>query len=267
MNGRVYDPRIGRFVSADPILQAPAFSQSYNRYSYVYANPLSLVDPSGYAAGDDFNLDDLNRPEKYNQPPFLYAWEVVSRLQMQMHEFAYNPIGVDGGGVDESQWQPPAPPAVVEVKQVPERVLVQIDWTTVTRGEGHVHGTILQEFRYGISLPNLRDAHVQTGKRVVMMVGIGGAGAGVVVAAPHVAAAAPVAGTTIATVWVRIPQQAKDAIWELGGSLLSGYTGQPSSTGIPNPDVDAPPQGTRTEQVDKPHRPHRLPKGLRFPSP
>jgi RHS repeat-associated protein len=48
MNGRVYDPRIGRFVSPDPIVQAPAFSQSYNRYAYVFNSPLSYTDPSGY---------------------------------------------------------------------------------------------------------------------------------------------------------------------------------------------------------------------------
>ena len=49
MNGRVYDPEIGRFLSADPIIQDPYNTQSYNRYSYVWNNPLNMVDPSGYA--------------------------------------------------------------------------------------------------------------------------------------------------------------------------------------------------------------------------
>jgi len=48
MTGRVYDPRLGRFVQPDPIIQAPAFSQSYNRYAYVFNDPLSLADPSGF---------------------------------------------------------------------------------------------------------------------------------------------------------------------------------------------------------------------------
>lgn len=48
MNGRVYDPMLGRFLSADPNVQAPKNSQSFNRYSYVLNNPLSLTDPTGY---------------------------------------------------------------------------------------------------------------------------------------------------------------------------------------------------------------------------
>jgi RHS repeat-associated protein len=49
MNGRIYDPALGRFVSADPIVQAAEFTQSHNRYMYVVGNPLTLTDPSGYS--------------------------------------------------------------------------------------------------------------------------------------------------------------------------------------------------------------------------
>lgn len=48
MNGRIYDPRLGRFLQADPFVQAPDNSQSLNRYSYVLNNPVSYTDPSGY---------------------------------------------------------------------------------------------------------------------------------------------------------------------------------------------------------------------------
>jgi RHS repeat-associated protein len=48
MNGRVQDPELGRFLSADPFVQAPYHSQSLNRYSYLWNNPLTFVDPSGF---------------------------------------------------------------------------------------------------------------------------------------------------------------------------------------------------------------------------
>lgn len=49
MNGRIYDPSIGRFLSADPIVQAPLNGQNYNGYSYVLNNPLSFTDPTGFS--------------------------------------------------------------------------------------------------------------------------------------------------------------------------------------------------------------------------
>ena len=49
LNGRVYDPQTGRFLSADPVVQEPDYLQNYNRYSYCLNNPLVYVDPSGYS--------------------------------------------------------------------------------------------------------------------------------------------------------------------------------------------------------------------------
>lgn len=55
MGGRMYSPDLGRFLSPDPFIQAPEFSQSLNRYAYCLNNPLSLTDPTGYNwLGDTF---------------------------------------------------------------------------------------------------------------------------------------------------------------------------------------------------------------------
>lgn len=48
-NARVYDSDIGRFLSADTLIQDPHDSQSYNRYSYARNNPLVFTDPSGHS--------------------------------------------------------------------------------------------------------------------------------------------------------------------------------------------------------------------------
>ena len=47
MNGRMYDPTVGRFLAPDNFVQMPDFSQSFNRYSYCLNNPLKYTDPSG----------------------------------------------------------------------------------------------------------------------------------------------------------------------------------------------------------------------------
>jgi RHS repeat-associated protein len=55
MNGRFYDPLLGRFLSPDPYVQAPENPQNYNRYAYCLNNPLKYTDPSG----EYFGIDDL----------------------------------------------------------------------------------------------------------------------------------------------------------------------------------------------------------------
>ena len=48
MNGRVYDPATGMFLSPDPLIQSPGDWVNYNRYSYCMGNPMRYTDPSGY---------------------------------------------------------------------------------------------------------------------------------------------------------------------------------------------------------------------------
>ncbi len=48
MRGRIYDPKVGRFLTTDPLVSRPGFTQSWNPYSYVWNSPLSFTDPSGF---------------------------------------------------------------------------------------------------------------------------------------------------------------------------------------------------------------------------
>jgi RHS repeat-associated protein len=47
MHARYYSPRLGRFLSIDPVGGEAGSSQSWNRYTYVLDNPLKLIDPDG----------------------------------------------------------------------------------------------------------------------------------------------------------------------------------------------------------------------------
>jgi RHS repeat-associated protein len=49
MNGRVADAITGRFLSPDPTIPSPGNTQSFNRYSYVFNNPLTMTDASGFS--------------------------------------------------------------------------------------------------------------------------------------------------------------------------------------------------------------------------
>ncbi|MGK3969348.1 RHS repeat domain-containing protein [Sorangium sp. So ce118] len=75
LKGRIYDPRIGRFLTTDPIVSIPFFGQSWNPYSYVLNNPLAYVDPGGFQealpedgarsplpAGAEFTSEQLGLP-------------------------------------------------------------------------------------------------------------------------------------------------------------------------------------------------------------
>jgi RHS repeat-associated protein len=47
MNGRIFDPTLGRFLQGDPLIQDSGNLQSFDRYGYCYNNPMGCTDPSG----------------------------------------------------------------------------------------------------------------------------------------------------------------------------------------------------------------------------
>jgi RHS repeat-associated protein len=48
MNGRIYDPRLGRFLQADSLIEDLFDPQAINSYSYVRNNPMNATDPTGH---------------------------------------------------------------------------------------------------------------------------------------------------------------------------------------------------------------------------
>ena len=81
MNGRIFDPVLARFLSADPNIDGVSDSQGYNRYSYVLNNPLNATDPTGYLSWKQkalgvsiFGAAYLLNPRAFNE----YGVPVVS---------------------------------------------------------------------------------------------------------------------------------------------------------------------------------------------
>jgi len=48
MNGRIFNPELARFMSADPFIDDAKDAQSFNRYAYCNNSPINHSDPSGF---------------------------------------------------------------------------------------------------------------------------------------------------------------------------------------------------------------------------
>ncbi|HVU20730.1 MAG TPA: RHS repeat-associated core domain-containing protein [Rhizomicrobium sp.] len=104
-NARIYDPSLGRFMSADPVTQDVLNLQLLNRYSYVANNPLSLTDPTGLCVfGCFWNTpifrDILAIVIAWVLPEALGALEVDAGLVTDLNAATWGTINVGiAGGV------------------------------------------------------------------------------------------------------------------------------------------------------------------------
>jgi len=60
---RWYDDALGRFIQPDPIIPEPYNSLAYDRYQYVYSNPVRYTDPSGHCIWDLCILEGIGLVE------------------------------------------------------------------------------------------------------------------------------------------------------------------------------------------------------------
>ena len=108
MNARMYDPVIGRFLSPDPYVQAPYFSQSYNRYSYCLNNPLIFTDPTGekwwkWVLGAMFFLDPISATTTVTVAGgSVAATAVGAGISTYATTIANTPILFLGGAIDKN---------------------------------------------------------------------------------------------------------------------------------------------------------------------
>ena len=72
-NARIYDPTLGRFMSADTFAQDPFNGQALNRYSYLANGPLSGTDPTGHAWNEDIHPKCVADCFESDGPPDILA--------------------------------------------------------------------------------------------------------------------------------------------------------------------------------------------------
>ncbi len=100
MNGRMYDPVIGRMLSPDIAIQDEYNLQAYNRYTYCFNNPLRFTDPSGYF---------VEIPPEYINL-FEYAKDVerfrvfISELGIDPASVQYNTAETEGRQITTVSW-------------------------------------------------------------------------------------------------------------------------------------------------------------------
>jgi RHS repeat-associated protein len=87
MVGRVYETRLSRFLTPDPFVPDPSFSQSLNRYAYVWNRPLTLTDPSG------FSSDGSSLPGAVEEETLI----VIQPPEAAGEEYGSSPVGWSGG--------------------------------------------------------------------------------------------------------------------------------------------------------------------------
>jgi RHS repeat-associated protein len=83
LNGRVYDPMLGRMTSPDPTVPEPYDLQSWNRASYVVNNPLGFTDPTGFTHNQGAPSDNANAT-----PQNIKAAEAERELRLDRFKVA-----------------------------------------------------------------------------------------------------------------------------------------------------------------------------------
>ncbi|HJX53105.1 MAG TPA: RHS repeat-associated core domain-containing protein, partial [Polyangia bacterium] len=97
MNGRIYDPTLGRFLTPDPLVSMRSPSQSWNRYSYADNSPLRFVDPSGFIGEDGSSGSNGSSQTTYQPGPWLSCGQFSGCTSVAYGGFSGNYASSGGG--------------------------------------------------------------------------------------------------------------------------------------------------------------------------
>ncbi|MDQ2837191.1 MAG: hypothetical protein M3Y42_03055 [Actinomycetota bacterium] len=94
LGARDYNPQLGAFISADPVLD-PADPQQNNGYAYAHDNPSTLSDPTGLRAADDNGNTDSSWAKDQHNNGSACTWGVCGNTA---NPRSGNTGGGGGGG-------------------------------------------------------------------------------------------------------------------------------------------------------------------------
>ena len=94
MNGRLYDPKLHRFLQPDNYVQDPSNTQNYNRYGYCINNPLKYTDPSG-----EISFKSFGRWVSRNANDIIAGVQIVVGVVLLFTPLAVVGVGLIGAGV------------------------------------------------------------------------------------------------------------------------------------------------------------------------
>ncbi|MGD9369380.1 MAG: RHS repeat-associated core domain-containing protein, partial [Desulfobacteraceae bacterium] len=107
-DARLYDPVLGRFLSADSVVPDWYNPQAFNRYSYALNNPLAFLDPNGHAYEDALRVWNsfVTNPKsaKYGLPKQAGMFSRRIKYTMPFTDQFRNRLAyMDSKGVDVTQ--------------------------------------------------------------------------------------------------------------------------------------------------------------------
>ena len=99
MHARYYDASLGRFISADSMVPDAANPQAFNRYAYVYNNPISNADPTGHVPVVAAIAVCASVGATVGVATATFAIAVVGAATMTVGYFTHDPVLMSIGGV------------------------------------------------------------------------------------------------------------------------------------------------------------------------
>jgi hypothetical protein len=129
MKGRIYDPKLARFLTPDPVVSRPLSGQGWNRYSYVLNNPLRYVDPSGFEDAPPDGGENSSDGEPAPNTP-LTGGEIVLQQDLIL---GHAPQPTNGDPAPEAPPGEPVTPVIAPND-------TSSDGQGATRPEGQVSG-------------------------------------------------------------------------------------------------------------------------------